>query len=68
MRLAGFLVCVSLIGLGFRFLRKCSDRFMLLRRAKSITPYLYAIGGIFSMMLITLAFAGALLLFISSLR
>ena len=41
---------------------------MLLRRAKSITPYLYAIGGIFSMVLITLAFAGALLLFISSLR
>jgi hypothetical protein len=55
MKLTGFLECVSLIGLGFHLLRQCSDRFMPLRRAKSITPYLYAIAGIFSMVLITLA-------------
>ena len=68
MKLAGFLMCVSLIGLGIHLLRRCSNRFMLLRHAKSFTPYLYAIGGIFSLVLITLAFAGALLVFVSSLR
>jgi hypothetical protein len=36
--------------------------------SKILTPYLYAIGGIFSMVLITVAFAGALLLFMSVLR
>ena len=61
MRLSGIILCLLLIGLGIYFLRICSSRFMLLRRSKSFTPYLYAIGGIFSLLLITLAVLGALL-------
>ncbi|MGC1620740.1 MAG: hypothetical protein WA765_19785 [Candidatus Acidiferrum sp.] len=41
---------------------------MMLRRSKSFTPYLYGIGGILSLMLITLALFGAVLLFIVPLR
>ncbi|HYL62524.1 MAG TPA: hypothetical protein VE077_07870 [Candidatus Methylomirabilis sp.] len=68
MKLAGFLVCVSLIGLGIYLLRYCSNQFMLLRHAKSFTPYSYAIGGILSLVLITLAVAGAVLLFLNAIR
>ena len=68
MKLAEFLVCVALIGLGLHLLRYCSNRFMLLRHAKSLTPYTYAIGGILSLGLITLAVAGAVLLFLSAIR
>ena len=68
MKLAGFLVCVSLIGLGIYLLKLCSNRFMLLRHAESLTPYRYAIGGILSLVLITLAVAGAALLFLSAIR
>ena len=68
MKLAGFLVCVSLIGLGIYLLRYCSNQFMLLRHAESFTPYKYAIGGILSLVLITLAVVGAVLLFLSAIR
>jgi hypothetical protein len=68
MKLAGFLVCVALVGLGLHWLRSCSNSFMLLRHAKSFTPYTYAIGGILSLVLITLAAVGAVLLFLSVIR
>lgn len=68
MKLGGFLMCVAFIGVGIHLLRVCSNRFMLLRHLKSFTPYWYAIGGILSLMLITLAVFGAVLLFLASLR
>jgi len=49
-------------------LRFFSGRFMMLRRAKSFTPYLYGLGGIFSLLLITLAFFALLLAFIGPVR
>lgn len=58
----GVLLCLALIGLGAYLLRFFSQRFMMLRRAKSATPYLYGIGGIFSLMLMTLAAIGLVLL------
>ena len=61
MRLLGAIFCLLLIGLGIYLLRMCSSRFMLLRRSRSLTPYLYAMGGILSLVLITLAVLGALL-------
>jgi hypothetical protein len=57
----GILLCLGLIGAGFHFLRFCSERFMLLRRARSATPYLYGIGGILSLLLMTLATIGLVL-------
>jgi hypothetical protein len=63
MKFLGGILVLLLIGLGFHFFRICSDRFMLLRHAKSFTPYWWGIGGILSLMLITLAvFAGIFLL------
>jgi len=63
MKFLGGILVLLLIGLGFYFFRICSDRFMLLRHAKSFTPYWWGIGGILSLMLITLAvFAGIFLL------
>ena len=64
MKSSGVLLFVLLGGLGIYLLRFCSARFMLLRRSKSFTPYLYGIGGILSLMLITLAFFLAFLIFI----
>jgi hypothetical protein len=60
----GILLCLGLIGLGLHFLRFCSERFILLRRAKSATPYLYGIGGILSLLLMTLAAIGLVLFFL----
>jgi hypothetical protein len=57
----GILLCLSLIGVGVYYLRFCSERFMMLRRAKSATPYLYGIGGILSLLLMTLATIGLVL-------
>ena len=54
MMILGILLCLALIGVGFHFFRICSDRFMLLRHAKSFTPYWYGMGGILSLLLITL--------------
>lgn len=68
MKLAGFLVCVVLIGLGFHFFRLCSNRFMMLRHAKSYTPYWWGIGGIVSLLMITLAVFAGLFLILSRLR
>lgn len=68
MRFAGLLVLVLLIALGIYALKFCSERFMLLRRSKSFTPYLYGIGGILSLGLITLAVFGAALLLIGKLH
>jgi len=62
--IAGILVCVTLIAVGIQLTRFCSERFMLLRRAKSATPYLYGIGGILAMLLVTLATIGLLLFFL----
>jgi hypothetical protein len=59
--IAGIFLCLLLIGGGLQLMRFCSERFMLLRRAKSATPYLYGIGGILSMLLVTLAAIGLLL-------
>jgi hypothetical protein len=53
--IAGIFVCLVAIGGGIQFVRFCSERFMLLRRAKSATPYLYGIGGILALLLVTLA-------------
>lgn len=53
--IAGILVCLVAIGGGIQIVRFCSERFMLLRRAKSATPYLYGIGGILALLLVTLA-------------
>jgi hypothetical protein len=60
MTLSGVILVLLLIGIGLYFLRVCSNRFMMLRRAKSFTPYLWAIGGILSLMLITLVIFVAL--------
>jgi hypothetical protein len=68
MQILGLIPLVLLIGLGIYLLRFCSSRFMMLRRSKSFTPYLYGIGGILSLMLITLALFGAVMLFIAPLR
>jgi hypothetical protein len=62
MTLSGAILALLLIGLGFYFLRICSARFIMLRRAKLTTQYLWGIGGILSMMLITLAAFVALFL------
>lgn len=63
MKLQGIIVFLLGAGCGMYGLRFCSNRFMMLRRAKSFTPYLYGIGGILSLMLITLAFFAMLLVF-----
>ena len=55
MTLSGAILVLLLIGLGFYFLRICSARFIMLRRAKLTTQYLWAMGGILSLMLITIA-------------
>lgn len=54
MKLLGGILVLFLVGLGFHFFRICSDRFMLLRHAKSFTPYWWGIGGILSLLLMTL--------------
>lgn len=59
--IAGIFVCLVLIGVGIQLMRFCSERFMMLRRAKSATPYLYGIGGMLSLLLVTLATLGLLL-------
>jgi hypothetical protein len=64
MMIAGIFFCLFLIGGGIYSLRFCSERFMMLRRAKSATPYLYGIGGILSLLLMTLATIGLLLFFL----
>jgi len=64
MPLAEIIVVLLLVGLGFHCFRICSDRFMLLRHAKSFTPYWWGIGGILSLVLITVAMIGALLLWL----
>src|SRR5690348_7846970 len=51
-----------LVGVGFHFFQICSNRFMLLRRSKSMTPYLYGKGGILSLTLIPVALLGALVI------
>jgi F0F1-type ATP synthase membrane subunit c/vacuolar-type H+-ATPase subunit K len=61
---AGIPVCLVAIGGGIYLLRFCSERFMLLRRAKSATPYLYGIGGILSLLLMTLATIGLVICFV----
>jgi hypothetical protein len=61
MKISEVALSLVLIGFGIYLLRFCSGRFMMLRRSRSITPYLYGIGGIFSLMLITLGAIGALL-------
>jgi hypothetical protein len=68
MKLQGIILFLLVAGLGMYFLRFCSNRFMMLRRAKSFTPYLYGIGGILSLMLITLAFFAMLLVFLGPLH
>jgi len=61
--IAGIFVCLLLIVAGIYVMRFCSERFMLLRRAKSATPYLYGIGGMLAMLLVTLAAIGLVLCF-----
>jgi hypothetical protein len=61
MKISEVALSLVLIGFGIYLLRFCSGRFMMLRRSRSFTPYLYGIGGIFSLMLITLGAIGALL-------
>ena len=68
MKLQGIIVFLLVAGLGLYSLRFCSRRFMMLRRAKSFTPYLYGIGGILSLMLITVAFFAMLLGFLAPVR
>jgi len=68
MKTSGVIVFLLAASLGMYSLRFCSNRFMMLRRSKSFTPYLYGIGGILSLMLITLAFFAALLAFIGPLH
>ncbi|HKN75417.1 MAG TPA: hypothetical protein VJW94_09580 [Candidatus Acidoferrum sp.] len=68
MKLQGVILFLLVAGLGIYALRFCSGRFMMLRRSKSFTPYLYGIGGILSLMLITLAFFGMLMLFLGPLH
>jgi len=60
--IAGVFVCLAAIGGGIQAMRFCSERFMLLRRAKSATPYLYGIGGMLAMLLVTLAAIGLVIL------
>jgi hypothetical protein len=62
-KVQGVILFLLVAGLGLYSLRFCSSRFMILRRSKSFTPYLYGIGGILSLMLITLAFVAMLLVF-----
>jgi len=68
MKMSGVILFLLMAGLGIYVLRFCSGRFMMLRRSKSFTPYLYGIGGILSLMLITLALFGALLVLIGPLH
>jgi hypothetical protein len=63
LKVQGVILFLLVAGLGMYSLRFCSGRFMMLRRSKSFTPYLYGIGGILSLMLITLAFVAMLLVF-----
>jgi hypothetical protein len=67
-KVEGVILFLLVAGLGLYSLRFCSSRFMMLRRSKSFTPYLYGIGGILSLMLITLAFFGMLMLFLGPLH
>ena len=62
---AEVVACLILIVVGLYLTRFCSERFMLLRRAKSATPYLYGIGGILAMLLVTLATIGLALFLLS---
>jgi uncharacterized membrane protein YhfC len=68
MKLEGIILFLLVAGLGMYSLRFCSGRFMMLRHSKSFTPYLYGIGGILSLMLITLAFFAMLLVFLGPLH
>ncbi|MGC1418021.1 MAG: hypothetical protein WA817_22215 [Candidatus Acidiferrum sp.] len=68
MKIPELVLLLCVIAGGIYLLRFCSGRFMMLRRSKSLTPYLYGIGGILSLMLITLALFGAVMLFIAPLR
>src|SRR5580704_13159026 len=68
MKFLGFILFLLVAGLGLYSLRFCTSRFMMLRRSKSATPYLYGIGGILSMLLITLAFFAMLLVLLSPLH
>lgn len=68
MKIPSLIVLVLLTGLGIYALRFCSERFMMLRRSKSMTPYLYGVGGILSLALITLAVLGAVLVLIGPLH
>ena len=68
LKVQGVILFLLVAGLGLYSLRFCSSRFMMLRRSKSFTPYLYGIGGILSLMLITLAFFGMLMLFLGPLH
>jgi hypothetical protein len=62
MTLLGAILVLLLVGIGFHFLQICSARFIMLRRARLMTQYLWGIGGILSLMLITLATFVAVLL------
>ena len=68
MKISEVALFLVLIGFGFYLLQFCSGRFMMLRRSKSFTPYLYGIGGILSLLLITLALFGTLLVLIGTLH
>jgi hypothetical protein len=68
LKVQGVILFLLVAGLGIYSLRFCSSRFMMLRRSKSFTPYLYGIGGILSLMLITLAFFGMLMVFLGPLH
>jgi hypothetical protein len=68
MKISEVAFCLVLVGLGIYLLRFCSGRFMMLRRSRSFTPYLYGIGGILSLMLITLGAIGALLVLLGPLH
>jgi uncharacterized membrane protein YhfC len=68
LKVQGVILFLLVAGLGMYSLRFCSGRFMMLRRSKSATPYLYGIGGILSMMLITLAFIAMLLVLLGPLH
>ena len=65
MKLLASVLCLILVGVGFHFFQICSSRFMLLRRSKSLTPYLDGIGGILSLTLITIALLGALFILLA---
>jgi hypothetical protein len=68
MKIQGILVFLLVAGFGMYGLRFFSSRFMMLRRAKSFTPYLYGLGGILSLLLITIAFFAMLLAFVGPVR